>query len=417
MDASEGQEPVPHDADGSAPSPAVPANGARRSRAGGGITLTFPEPLDEAALARMVTLELRPLPGVEPGGGALPRPARTSRSRSSSGAPGRRRRATSSSCAQPIPLGTRAIVHLRLCLDDTADRSFAESPSPPRSRSGCSRWAAARPRCRSRSPAGTRYSARAGARTCEADARAVVVRVLGDAARRLGPGRGAQPGAASPRRWTTSSFALERHEPGGERRLRPGDPLPGRPGARAAHRHPAAAPSRCTARVEVVPPSRARRRSCAGARARGSSSASGRRWSRSRAAATSASTCASTASTRSTAPSGRSPTAAGRGRRVAAPARTRRGAGALHRSGPPHPTSGSCASTSRPRLPAGLDPRRPAAAARGRAPRRFGLDLGAAPRAARRQGAAPGHYLVGSARPRETGDERHWMRLQVTDLA
>ena len=53
----------------SAPISSLPANGAEGLEPVDGVTLTFPEPLDEAALARMVRIELRPLPGVEPGGG------------------------------------------------------------------------------------------------------------------------------------------------------------------------------------------------------------------------------------------------------------------------------------------------------------------------------------------------------------
>ena len=92
-------------------------------------------------------------------------------------------------------------------------------------------------------------------------------------------------------------------------------------------RHATAARSRCAARARSGFTSRSRPPSCAGAPARGSSSASARRWPRSRGAARSASTCASTASTRSTAPSGRSrrsPSPSTKRAARPAPARSRR---------------------------------------------------------------------------------------------
>ena len=51
-----------------APSNAIPANDALGLERVEAITLTFAEPIDPADLARMVTIELRPLPGVGSGG-------------------------------------------------------------------------------------------------------------------------------------------------------------------------------------------------------------------------------------------------------------------------------------------------------------------------------------------------------------
>ncbi len=89
------------------------------------ITLTFREPLDAGALARMVSIELKPLPGI--GGGAgrfLKRDdfdvkvlERRSRSDEASYV---------LSLKDPIPLGTRATVHLRLSLEDDVAQSFAD---------------------------------------------------------------------------------------------------------------------------------------------------------------------------------------------------------------------------------------------------------------------------------------------------
>src|SRR5256712_10697376 len=60
-----------------APSNAIPPNDALGLERVESITLTFAEPIDPADLARMVTIELRPLPGVGSGGarwGTAPHP-------------------------------------------------------------------------------------------------------------------------------------------------------------------------------------------------------------------------------------------------------------------------------------------------------------------------------------------------------
>jgi alpha-2-macroglobulin len=89
------------------------------------ITLTFAEPIDPVDLAHMVTIELRPLPGIGSG-----------KARWMTAADFRVKaleRHTRSEPAgyvldltSPVPLGTRAVVHLRLSLDDDSADSFAE---------------------------------------------------------------------------------------------------------------------------------------------------------------------------------------------------------------------------------------------------------------------------------------------------
>ncbi|MCP4903173.1 MAG: alpha-2-macroglobulin, partial [bacterium] len=89
------------------------------------ITLRFNEPIDPVDLARMVTIELRPLPGIGSRG------ARWLSSqdfevkvmeRNSAGD----RASYVLVLETPIPQATHATVHLRLSLDDNTQRSFAE---------------------------------------------------------------------------------------------------------------------------------------------------------------------------------------------------------------------------------------------------------------------------------------------------
>jgi alpha-2-macroglobulin len=88
------------------------------------ITLTFPEPIDTDALAQMVRIELRPLPGVESG-----QERWLGREDFQVKAMERRERSDQATyvldLASSVPLGTRAIVHLRLSLDDGFEESFA----------------------------------------------------------------------------------------------------------------------------------------------------------------------------------------------------------------------------------------------------------------------------------------------------
>ncbi|MCM3877317.1 MAG: MG2 domain-containing protein, partial [Thermoanaerobaculia bacterium] len=100
-----------------APVSTVPNDGAEGLEPFDEITLTFGEPLPPAMLAKMVTLELRPLPGVS-GGRRLPPEEirikaleRTSRADAPS---------YSLSLAHPVPAGTRAVLTLQLSADEAA---------------------------------------------------------------------------------------------------------------------------------------------------------------------------------------------------------------------------------------------------------------------------------------------------------
>jgi len=112
------------------PIDSVPEDGAEALGPVDRIRLTFPEPLDAAALERMATVELRALPGVGEGAAASPdRRTLTGEDfaikaleRSSRSAPA----SYLLTLRHPIPLGTRALVKLRLSLDDGAAASFAE---------------------------------------------------------------------------------------------------------------------------------------------------------------------------------------------------------------------------------------------------------------------------------------------------
>jgi alpha-2-macroglobulin len=88
------------------------------------ITLTFPEPLDPQALRRMLTIELRPLPGAAAAGG----PPRwltaqdftvKALDRGSRSAPA----GYVLALAQPVPLGTRAVLHFQLSLSEPGPES------------------------------------------------------------------------------------------------------------------------------------------------------------------------------------------------------------------------------------------------------------------------------------------------------
>ncbi|HEY0780840.1 MAG TPA: MG2 domain-containing protein, partial [Thermoanaerobaculia bacterium] len=89
------------------------------------ITLTFREPLDPQALARMLSIELRPLPGVD---SSATQPSRVltaqdfqvkTLDRSARFAPA----SYVLVLKQPIPLGTRAILHFRLSLQEETPES------------------------------------------------------------------------------------------------------------------------------------------------------------------------------------------------------------------------------------------------------------------------------------------------------
>ncbi len=101
----------------------LPPNAADGIEAVKEITLKFAEPLDSGALARMLSIELRPLPGVGPDEsrwlGAADYQIKTKE---------RLSRQDPASYVlilkEPIPLGVRAILHFRLSLDDASTESF-----------------------------------------------------------------------------------------------------------------------------------------------------------------------------------------------------------------------------------------------------------------------------------------------------
>ncbi len=107
------------------PTGTIPSNNAERLEAVDSISLTFAEPLDELSLVRMVTVELRSLPGIGPEGSRWLKSddftLKVIERKSSSDA------ATYVlNLRSPIPLGMRAIVHLRLSLEDDPTLSFTE---------------------------------------------------------------------------------------------------------------------------------------------------------------------------------------------------------------------------------------------------------------------------------------------------
>lgn len=109
----------------SAPVETVPAEGADGLPPLSEITLTFPDPLDVGSLERMVGIELRPLPGVSGASGRA-----LSRDEFEVKPLERRSRSDRASYVlvlrQPVALGTKVVVRLRLSLEDKEAESFRE---------------------------------------------------------------------------------------------------------------------------------------------------------------------------------------------------------------------------------------------------------------------------------------------------
>jgi len=135
------------------------------------IRLTFAEPLEPSALARMVAIELRPLPGID----AL----RVRRLTPEDFAVKPLERGTDGKASyllvleEEVPLGTRIVLRLRLSLDDSASSSFQEiafqTAEPFRVLAvGC------REKQYPVTPTGSHYS-REQAIACGADTRTVIV--------------------------------------------------------------------------------------------------------------------------------------------------------------------------------------------------------------------------------------------------
>ncbi len=107
------------------PSQAIPSDGADDLEPVEAITLTFPEPIDTEALARMTRIELRPRPGLDATGARwLDREdfAVKTMERGSPSDPA----TYVLQLEEPIPESTRAIVRFQLSLDDGGAESFSE---------------------------------------------------------------------------------------------------------------------------------------------------------------------------------------------------------------------------------------------------------------------------------------------------
>jgi uncharacterized protein YfaS (alpha-2-macroglobulin family) len=155
-----------------APTETLPAAGAEGLEPVEEIALTFATPLDPLALARMLSLELRPLPGVDSAAGRV-----LSGDDYEIKVVERSSRADSARYVlllrEPIPLGTRALLRLRLALDDRERSAFREigfSTAEP--------FRVLRVGCRGSTypvtPEGSRYT-REQAIACPASPRTVVV--------------------------------------------------------------------------------------------------------------------------------------------------------------------------------------------------------------------------------------------------
>ncbi|MCP4694340.1 MAG: alpha-2-macroglobulin, partial [Desulfobacterales bacterium] len=107
----------------SAPVSTIPRHGASELSSVETFTLTFAEPVNPGALARMISVELRPLPGVEDGSARW-----LNQDHFDVKILERRNRSDQASYVllfhDPIPPGTRTIVHLRLSLADRVEQAF-----------------------------------------------------------------------------------------------------------------------------------------------------------------------------------------------------------------------------------------------------------------------------------------------------
>lgn len=109
----------------SPPLKTVPGEGEEVAAPVRTVTLELPEPLDPQTLARMLTIEIRPLPGLARGAGAESSPVRTLTSRDFTiKALDRESRRDPAAyvvtLASPVPLGSRATLHFRLSLAEAA---------------------------------------------------------------------------------------------------------------------------------------------------------------------------------------------------------------------------------------------------------------------------------------------------------
>jgi alpha-2-macroglobulin len=159
-----------------APQQTLPEDGEEDLEPLDAITLTFAEPLDPSALARMVDIEMRPLPGLDAAQGRhIPPSAITIK-------PIERAQPTDPvryvlQLREPIPAEQRILLHLHLSLDDTEPRTFKNIAFSTRapfriSSVGCStRWGQHYPI----TPDGTRYPPEQ-AMSCGAEGQNVTLR-------------------------------------------------------------------------------------------------------------------------------------------------------------------------------------------------------------------------------------------------
>ncbi|GAB2176503.1 alpha-2-macroglobulin [Dongia sp. agr-C8] len=163
----------------SAPTASTPSDGATGLEPVKSIALTLPEPLDVEALSRLITIELRPLPGVD---------AEASRTLTNADFEVKTvERADRNAPAQyivnlhdPIPGGTRALVHLKLSLESGLDGGFQDiafsTAEPFRvTQLGCPKQSFPIP------PSGARYN-REDAIKCPAGDRSITVAFSADLA-------------------------------------------------------------------------------------------------------------------------------------------------------------------------------------------------------------------------------------------
>jgi len=159
------------------PERTVPEDGAEGLEPVEEIALTFAQPLDPAALARMVQIELRPLPGISGGPTSRTLPRDDVRVKAMERAKRSDPATYVLTLKEPIPLGTRAVVHFRLALDDIID-DRDQSSFKQISFSTAEPFRVVLAGCREQqlpvTPRGTRYT-KEQAITCRSGERTIVV--------------------------------------------------------------------------------------------------------------------------------------------------------------------------------------------------------------------------------------------------
>ncbi len=174
-----------------APIATEPADDAVGLDAVESITLTFPEPIDAALLAKMIAIELRPLPGVGGNSAAAARwlGAADFELKTIERAARDERATYVLQLTHPIALGMHAVVRLRLSLDDRTGESFAQfgfaTAEPFRLTAAGCRGSATGRQTFPVTPEGSRYASDQ-AINCGADSHSIVIE-FSAAPRDLGP--------------------------------------------------------------------------------------------------------------------------------------------------------------------------------------------------------------------------------------